>query len=137
MAEENSNYLVRLYKGDISLVTTFWGYYTGVGIIFQFIIIFTSVILFSIYQSEHELPIVLIVLMGLQLVVLFIYYPFISIALYRSAKKYQGLALWRILAQVTAVLTIGNVGVAIVLLVLPFLGIDIIDLSSLDDIDSL
>ena len=101
MAEENNDYLAKLLRGDVPLVITFWGHFVGVGFVLSTLLPFasyTAINIFPRWQPELEL----LVFAGIG--GLFVYYPFISIALYRSAKKYQGRALWRILAKVIAVI---------------------------------
>ena len=89
MSEESSNFMVRLYKGDVPLVITFWVFYIVLGTVLSFI------------------PLVGI-----------IFTVFFSIATLNSAAKYDGLALWRILAQIMAALTLIGIAVYITFLVL-------------------
>ena len=103
MAEESNNYLARLYRGDIPLVITFWVFHvlTGLGML-GILAVATIIIihkeLFSIYSA--------LILLVAPMLVLFLYYPLSSIALYNSAKKYQGNPIWQKLAMAISVLTI-------------------------------
>ena len=77
MEEESGNFVVRLYRGDVSLPITFWVFWFLIGSVTYFV-----TITFDVDNS--------------------IYRAFIALALWNSASKYQGLALWRILAQIIA-----------------------------------
>lgn len=89
MAEESGNFIVRLYRGDVSLPVTFWVFYMLIGTVVFFI------------------P-----------VVNFFYYVFSTLALWNSAGKYEGLALWRVLCQIIAGISIIAIVLGLVFLVL-------------------
>ena len=89
MAEESCNFIVRLYRGDVSLPVTFWVFY------------------FVLCNVAYFIP-----------VVNFIYWVFATLAVWNSAGKYEGLALWRVLCQIIAGISIIAIVLGLVLTVL-------------------
>ncbi|MGV0005583.1 MAG: hypothetical protein ACNYPG_03000 [Candidatus Porifericomitaceae bacterium WSBS_2022_MAG_OTU9] len=79
MSEQSDNYLIKLFKGDVPLVITFWVFYVVVGAIVSFIPSFPVNLVVGVY---------------------------FTIALWNSAGKYKGAAIWRKLSRILAVLSI-------------------------------
>ena len=100
--KQKNDSIVDLFRGDVPLATTYWVF----GVLFGNIGF--SLILRNIYK--HDLPMlktpVGIWSMGLFFCFIVIYSLFISIAVWRSAGKYQGNKLWGILARATVALNL-------------------------------
>ena len=111
--EKKSDFLRRLFRGDVGLARTFWVY----GIVMGFVLlpiasacIDTIVVAIGnavagpgaaagsvkpLYQSSSYLLWAVVI----------VYRAFIYIAIWRSARKYAGLKLWKVLAQVYVILS--------------------------------
>lgn len=81
-----SNYVKRLYRGDIALFTTFWVY----GFLIERILGFISFNLSKFYRQELWLILLICFISFIEV----FYAVFISIAIWRSANKYQGDKKW-------------------------------------------
>lgn len=99
--EERTNLVLDLWRGDVSLVKTYWLFGVVVGICFA--ITFAFVEYQSSGLSEGFGPVFII---GL-IVAYFIYGIFINIAIWRSANKYQGPKRWAILAKIMVLISWG------------------------------
>ena len=101
LTEENTNLVIDLWRGDISLAKTYWLFGVVVGICFA--ITFAFIEFQSSGLSEGFGPVVII---GL-ILFYFIYAIFINIAIWRSASKYQGPKRWAILAKIMVIISWG------------------------------
>ena len=98
------NLLKRLCQGDVPLVITFWVFYVLAGLaLFGMLFAYIN----SQAGPSHNLAPLAYSIAGASLIV-FGYYPLVSMALYRSARNYQGRKLWRIMAMTVAALTIAG-----------------------------
>lgn len=96
--EEMMDLIRDLWRGDVPLVKTYWLFGVLPGIFFNFAFAYIE------YQSS-VFPTVLGLIFVLGLVVfVFTYSVFISLAIWRSANKYQGLQRYAILAKVAVIL---------------------------------
>lgn len=86
------NYIRKLWRGDVSLVVTFWVWYIFLSLIVS--VIHDVVVL---WLSGYP-AIVLVVVVLLDLMIL-LYLVFITVAVWRSATKYQGKYIWELLAK--------------------------------------
>ncbi|AFL68664.1 hypothetical protein [Sulfurospirillum barnesii] len=93
-----SNYIKRLYHGDISLFTTFWIY----GFLIQYILAFIFSTLGKLYNQQLWLVFLICFLAFLEIIYAF----FASIAIWRSANKYQGDKKWADGAKLYIVISI-------------------------------
>lgn len=92
---EPTTHLVRaLWRGDLSLVKTYWLFGVLVGVCY--FMVFAYIEYQSSGLSEGLGPAFIIGLM----VSYFLYVMFINIAIWRSASKYRGPKYWAILAKV-------------------------------------
>ena len=100
--KQKSDSIVDLFRGDVPLATTYWVF----GVLFGNIGF--SLIIKNIYK--HDLSMLKTPIgiwsMGLFFCFIVIYSLFISIAVWRSAGKYQGNKLWGILARATVALNL-------------------------------
>ncbi len=104
-SEQSNNYLVKLYKGDVPLVKTFWVFHIIIGTVLTIVCIALAIVM----------PVVYFILLMVQ--------AYLMIALWNSASKYQGAAIWRILAKINAVIGLIVVVSSVVLLSLGLLGV--------------
>ncbi len=95
--------LVRLLKGEVPLVYTYWGFGVAAWVLLG---ILNSVILFN-YSALSLHVNVDAFIVGLAYF-LIVYQLFISIALWNSAKHYTGLKIWAVLAKLVAVALIAS-----------------------------
>ena len=77
----DNNFFIKLYRGDIPLVITFWVLYVVLGVIFQWL-------------AGLLLP------AAIAAVTILISYIYLIIALWNSAAKYEGPGIWKTLAYV-------------------------------------
>ena len=104
MEKESSNLYLKLYRGDFSLAMTFWGFYVSTGIL-NLALIAIATNTFPAPTNPDGISPLLIPVILLPLMI-FVERPFLSIALYNSAKKYQGNPIWQKLAIAVSALTI-------------------------------
>lgn len=97
---KQSNYFIRLYKGDIPLGTTFWGWF----ILVNLIIFEPMELLFNNMNSEKS-NISVFSILGLTIFSLF-YMVFILTAIWRSSTKHKGSSFW---AKIAKLIVIGNI----------------------------
>ena len=99
---KSTNFLLRLFRGDVSLPITYWLFGVIGNIPFH--------VAFTVYEYNYA-GIVTAGSIGLQVGILLLssiaisYCAFISIAIWRSAGKYKGSILWSSLARLVAVMT--------------------------------
>ncbi len=87
MSEESNNYFVKLYRGEVPLVITFW--------------VFNIVISTIIYIT---LPFIVFLIVDI----------FFMVALWNSAGHYQGSSIWKTLARLMIVLSVISILLAMV-----------------------
>jgi hypothetical protein len=94
---ENKNrpYLIKLFKGEISLVMTYWFWFVAICLALS--------LAFEYYYSHHLQPNYITYSVALLVMV---YTFFILIAVYKSASKYQGWKGWRILAKAIVIINV-------------------------------
>jgi hypothetical protein len=101
---KKDNYIVRLFKGDVSLVTTYWVFGVLIGGL-------ATRALFGVIEYNYSTLAVAMDGKGLVLLqavqwLLIAYSFFILIAIWRSAGKYEGSATWSGLARGAVILNI-------------------------------
>ena len=90
--------LKELWRGDVPLVKTYWLFGVGGNILFNFVYTYID------YQFGENVGLfVAILILGI-IAFGFVYGIFISIAIWRSANKYQGLQRYSIFAKVSVIL---------------------------------
>ncbi|MDH5218271.1 MAG: hypothetical protein OEX19_11270 [Gammaproteobacteria bacterium] len=95
----NSNYLLRLYKGEIPLVVTYWIFGVLGNIIFIIILeafLKPNMVLIVTYKYG-------IYLYKCYAWVVFVYFVFIAVCIWRSSNRYSGEKLWPILAKLIVI----------------------------------
>lgn len=96
---KHSNLIIRLWRGDVRLRTTYWVYSFLVG---SLIGLAYTIFIGENYISIASDPYGRNILIFLFIFVL-VYQMFISVAVWRSAGKYKGSKLWPVLARTSAV----------------------------------
>jgi hypothetical protein len=97
---KQSNYFIRLYKGDISLGVTFWGWF-----ILANLIIFEPMELLFNNINVVKLNISVFLMLGLT-IFSFFYMAFILTAIWKSSTKHKGTSFW---AKIAKLIVIGNI----------------------------
>ena len=88
-----------LWRGNVPLSRTFWGFLVGVILLLEAPKVTLAVDpVISSYARFH--PDILTTVSGVIFWILLFYWPFILIAIWRSANKYQGLQRYAILAKI-------------------------------------
>lgn len=103
-------FFVRLFRGDVGLALTFWVFGVIVNILLFIAIIMAVTVIVIGYIAVNldaaegsAKPIYYSILYG-ALAVATAYNVFIYIAIWRSARKYAGFKLWKVLAQILVIL---------------------------------
>ena len=86
------DHMKALWKGEIPLVRTYWLYFVVIGSLIELPL-----------SLIHHLPDSLSTALAIYAAVLFPYFPFIFVALWRAAVKYQGPIVWSVLARAAVV----------------------------------
>ena len=99
-----------LWRGEIPLWKTFWLFGTGIPLLFSFIFICSQTIMTNILGKYSNILYIDFFLIGIFVV----YGIFIIVAIWRSAKKYQGSKVWSLLVTLINILVLlwcgGNLG---------------------------
>lgn len=88
------NLIKQLWRGELPLVLTYWAYGVGGNIAMKLFLLTLAVAM-----PVLALPVLLLSL---------IYSIFISVAIWRSANKYEGNRLWAILAKIAIIFGVLN-----------------------------
>ena len=88
----------QLWRGEVSLVRTYWIFGVLVGALFTIASVVIEFNYIQLSKSFGQFP--MYVLLAAQ----YTYFPFICVAIWRSANKYTGPNYWAILAKVAIVL---------------------------------
>lgn len=86
------DHMKALWKGEIPLVRTYWLYFVVIGSLIE-------LPLNLIHHPSESLSTALVIYAA----ALFPYFPFIFVALWRAAGKYQGPIIWSVLARAAVV----------------------------------
>jgi hypothetical protein len=97
----------QLWRGDVSLVRTYWGFGVFASILFKILENVLENYFFKIVSTSYGTSLIYAVA-GLT----YIYFSFIFIAIWRSATKYNGPSVWSVLAKfvvfMSAIILIGR-----------------------------
>lgn len=88
----------RLWRGDESLVTTYWLYGVGVSVLINLLFLlvaYNAVALTRVRGHEAISPVLVVLAVA--------YAVYSGVAIWRSAGKYQGARIWSVLARVAVV----------------------------------
>ncbi|WP_319583352.1 hypothetical protein [uncultured Pseudodesulfovibrio sp.] len=88
--------LARIWRGEEGLARTFWGWGFAVNIVLKGI----SLLLLAVAGQRSGFELVLLAF----LLFMIAYQVFISVAIWRSANRYEGNRAWRFLAKAVVVL---------------------------------
>jgi hypothetical protein len=84
--------LRRLWRGEVSLVETYWVWGVAVNVLLTLVLMLTGT----------AVPVIAL----LALIFAASYLPFIAVAIWRSADRYQGPAIWPVLARTVVIIRI-------------------------------
>jgi len=97
---DRGNLLVRLWRGQIPLATTYWGY----GVVGNIV----GAVLFV--QAREMLPPLAALLVG---ILIFAYSVLMFFAIWRSAGRYTGYAAWSALARISVAASVARIAVRV------------------------
>jgi hypothetical protein len=101
----------KLLRGDVKLYVAYWGYGVLVAVIYRALDLLLQLNYFKIIKFSFSLPLIYVFI-----ALPFIYFPFIYIAIWRSANKYTGRKSWAVLAKIA-------VGIGSIFLVMNFISL--------------
>ena len=91
--------LRRLWRGEAPLVETFWIWGVGVNLLLLLVVIVAG-------PAAPLIGMLALIVGWLAVILAIAYLPFIAVAIWRSAGRYKGPAIWSVLARTVVVLRI-------------------------------
>jgi len=98
---KKANYLVRLFKGDVRLIITFWVFGVLIGLAINGALSILEANYYSLAMKENGMLLIQAIYW-----LIILYSAFVLIAIWRSAGKYQGSSKWATLARGTVIVNV-------------------------------
>lgn len=92
---QRHSYVTRLWRGEVSLPATFWGWGFALNLVFTLVLaatVVTTTDLFALLRAVY-----------------LAYYSFMVVAIWRSSERYTGDRLWSVLARIAVMVQLGRI----------------------------